>query len=227
MRDRVKQHAAAHGAAIMKRCLLGDFLEKEKAKLAAAGQKRVLSTEIEPFVVQARAEQPIKFWESEAAKQSAWRAGVDNAINTEEVEDLMSRLLVKEVDENDSRVCLAHDPDGRRNVRASRLLKEDEVVGPARCLLFSDLRHMAEFLNQGENTTMFTSPVIAIHGLEDAAGDAHSVYAILVGLAMLVRDRSMVKGKTARANVFLRAQPQAGPGDGILEIVVGTRTVGR
>ena len=227
LRDRVKRHAAAHGEAIMKKSLLSNFLEKERAKLAAAGQKRVLSSEIEPFVVQAPEEQPLKIWEAVQSKNSAWRAGMDNALNADEMDELVSRLLAKEVEEHESRVVLAHEDDGQKSVRASRLIKEGEVVGTARCLLFSDLRHVAEFLNQGENMSLLTAPVIAIHGLQDSVGEAHAAYAVLLGLAMVIRDREAVKGKVACANVFLRAKPEAGAGDGFLEMVVGTRTMGR
>ena len=226
LRDRVKRHASAHGEAIMKKLLLGDFLEKEKAKVEAAGQKRVLSSEIEPFAVQAPEEQPIKFWEAAADGKSAWRAGVDNAIGADEMNDLVSRLFVKEVDDLDSKLGVAHDEDGNRIVRASRLMRDGEVVGTARCLLFSDVRRVAEFLNQGENSSLFASPIIAIEGLQDSSGDPHSAYAVLVGLAMVIRDCKAVKGKVARGNVFLRAKPEAGAGDGVLEIVVGTRTMG-
>ena len=152
---------------------------------------------------------------------------MDNALNADEMDELVSRMLAKEVEEHESRVVLAHEDDGQKSVRASRLIKEGEVVGTARCLLFSDLRHVAEFLNQGENMSLLTAPVIAIHGLQDSVGEAHAAYAVLLGLAMVIRDREAVKGKVARANVFLRAKPEAGAGDGFLEMVVGTRTMGR
>ena len=103
--DRVRRHAIAHGEEIMKKCLLDDFLAKERRKEAAAGQKRVLTTEIETFDAPAPDEQPVKFWEvAVGSSRSAWRTGMDNGLDPEATDTLLSRLLAKEADEYESRV---------------------------------------------------------------------------------------------------------------------------
>ena len=92
---------------------------------------------------------------------------------------------------------------------------------PATCLCFSDSTGLAEFLNAGGNAALLDGPLVRVGNLQ-MPGDPDarmSVCAVFVGLARLLRD---FRGVRKHPNVILRANPNIGPNDGFLEVIVRT-----
>ena len=60
----------------------------------------MLSSDLRTVDVAAPLEQPLKFWEvARDGKVSAWRAGLDNALDADKMDALASALVARELDD--------------------------------------------------------------------------------------------------------------------------------
>jgi hypothetical protein len=215
--DRVRDHSAAHGEDILRSTLFAEFYIAEKAK-QSSGSKRLLSTELNFVEVRAPDDQPVCFGDVVSdVGSSAWRAGIDLAPASDDLERVVPALVAFELDHHP--VYVRGDDAESRCLVASRALKDGDVIIPARVLLYSDIRTLSEFLN-GAGAALADGTLVKLTNLLTATGDTMAMYAVMVGVCTYARD---FRGKRARANAFLRVRPNIGANDGVLQLVVNTR----
>ncbi len=216
--ERVRVHAASHGQTVMKNILYKQAYTQEKAKVLPS-EKRLLSGDLSFVRVQAPKDQTTLFGEMAPDRAtSAWRAGIDMAPASKDLESAIPALLAAELD---SPIGVAlKTVAGELCLTATSALKEGQAVMNVKCLTFSAPQLVAEFLNNEGNSAVMQGPLFCITHVEVDDGTQRELFLVPVGLGMYLRD---FRGKKGRRNVVLTAHPEVGPNDGMLTLEVSTR----
>lgn len=212
--DRVRPHGLAHGQAILRDRILREYVREGKAKVAPEA-KRIVAEDLSFVSLSAPPDQTSLFDDVPANSGSAWRAGLDQAPPSADMERVVPELVAAELEAG----AVAVVREGNElTLVAARALKDGEVVLPLRCLLFSNARLVAELVNA--NAGLLQGAFFVVKGFVTASGGTREVYAVPVGAGMYLKDFRARKG---RANAIVAVNPAKGCNDGLLTIEVSTR----
>ena len=218
--DRVKVHSKAHGQDLLRESIHDAFYVEEKSRhQPASSTRRLLSKELFFMTVEADSLQTVMFADVvHDGSTPSWRANLDQAPSSPDLEEAVATLMAKEVEPG--AILVKEDGAGGRAAHAGKAFKEGDEIVAARCLLFSSAQNVAEFLNGEGNTVLLEGPLVKIANVQTPDNDTTELFAVLVGVAMFIRD---FRGKKARPNAVLKFSPGKGCNDGVLSFVVATR----
>ena len=219
--DRVRVHSKAHGLDLLRSTLHKSFYADEQARRQSGPTgKRLLSKELTFVRVEAGCDPDQTGLFGDAAqdgKTPSWRSNIDLAPAAADLEDAVSKLVAKELEGGD--FFVKDDGAGGRVLVTNNSIKEGDEIVQAKCLLFSNARNLAEFLNGDGNSVLLEGPLVNIVKVQ-TPDDAIELFAVMVGIGMFVRD---FRGKKARPNACLKFVSDRGCNDGVLVFVAKTR----